>query len=147
MVNTIYTDARKGLLTSDKLDKYLASGVKIDDEGPGGFTPLILAAKTGQQAVVELLLRRGASPNLKSSNGTTPLYVAANANNNRVGIVRLLLDHGAKVDATNPEVDNMTPLMVAITQARDPAVVGMFIDAGASLQAKNSRGETAKSLA
>ncbi|UPK92113.1 hypothetical protein LCI18_003048 [Fusarium solani-melongenae] len=147
MVNTIYTDARKGLLTSDKLDKYLASGVKIDDEGPGGFTPLILAAKTGQQAVVELLLKRSASPNLKSSNGTTPLYVAANANNNRVGIVRLLLDNGAKVDATNPEVDNVTPLMVAITQARDPAVVGMLIDTGASLEAKNSRGETARSLA
>lgn len=147
MDSTIHTDARKGLLTSDKLDKYLASGVKIDDEASGGFTPLILAAKTGRLAVVELLLKKGAAPNLKSSNGTTPLYVATNATSNRVEIVRLLLDRGAKVDATSPEVDNMTPLMVAITKARDPAVVGMLIGAGASLHAKNSRGETAKSLA
>ncbi|EEU38731.1 uncharacterized protein NECHADRAFT_45674 [Fusarium vanettenii 77-13-4] len=147
MANTIHTDARKGLLTSDKLDRYLAGGAKIDDEGPGGFTPLMAAARTGHPAVVELLLKKGAAPNFKSSNGTTALYGAANARNNRVEVVRLLLDHGAKVDLTSPEVGNETPLMVAITQARDPAVVGMLIEAGASLQAKNSKGETAKSLA
>ena len=105
------------------------------------------AARTGHPAVVELLLKKGAAPNFKSSNGTTALYGAANARNNRVEVVRLLLNHGAKVDLTSPEAGNETPLMVAITQARDPAVVGMLIEAGASLNAKNSKGETARSLA
>lgn len=144
---TIHTDARKGLLTSDKLDRYLASGVKIDDEDRRGFTPLISAIKPGHPAIVELLLKKGAAPNFKDSHNTTPLYVAAFADQKRVEIVRLLLDHGAKVDLTSPEVGNETPLMMAITRSKDPVVVGMLIDAGASLQAKNSKGQTAKELA
>ncbi|KAK2591378.1 hypothetical protein QQS21_010922 [Conoideocrella luteorostrata] len=147
MNDNIHTDARKGSLTSGKLDNYLASGVNINDEDPKtGFTPLAAAAKAGQPAVVKLLLDKGATPNLKSRYGMTPLYVAANARKNRAEIVRLLLGRGVKVDETGPEVDNETPLMVAITQARDPVIVNMLIDAGASLQAKNDKGETAKSL-
>jgi len=148
MADNIFVDARKGSLTSTKLEAYLASGVDINAQDPKtGFTPLGMAAKYGRLSVVNLLLDKNASPRAMSKPGMTPLYIAANGNGDRVNIVRKLLEKGAQVDETSAEVDNDTPLMVAITHARDPVVVNMLIDAGASLQAKNSKNETAKELA
>ncbi|WKT39959.1 Ankyrin repeat [Fusarium oxysporum f. sp. vasinfectum] len=148
MADNIFVDARKGSLTSTKLEAYLASGVDINAQDPKtGFTPLGMAAKYGRLSVVNLLLDKNASPRAMSKPGMTPLYIAANGNGDRVNIVRKLLEKGAQVDEISAEVDNDTPLMVAITHARDPVVVNMLIDAGASLQAKNSKNETAKELA
>ncbi|KLP09281.1 related to ankyrin repeat protein [Fusarium fujikuroi] len=144
----IFVDARKGSLTSTKLDTYLARPVDINAQDPKtGFTALGMAAKYGRLSVVTLLLDKNASPRAMSKPGMTPLYIAANGNGDRVNIVRKLLEKGAQVDETSPEVDNDTPLMVAITHARDPVVVNMLIDAGASLQVTNTKGETAKVLA
>ncbi|CAH0045249.1 unnamed protein product [Clonostachys solani] len=145
---TIHSEARAGTLTSAKLAGYLQQGVDINeiDVSGTGFTPLSAAAKAGHQTVVELLLNNGASPS-KKSYGMTPLYIAANARKNRAEIVRLILNRHVNVDETDPQCDNETPLMVAITRAKDPVVVNMLIDAGASLQAQNDKGQTAKSMA
>jgi ankyrin repeat protein len=148
MADNIFVDARKGSLTSTKLEAYLASGVDINAQDPKtGFTPLGMAAKYGRLSVVNLLLEKNANPRTMSKPGMTPLYIAANGNGDRVSVVRTLLDKGAQVDETSPEVDNDTPLMVAITHARDPVVVNMLIKAGASLSVKNTKGHTAKELA
>ncbi|RBQ65262.1 hypothetical protein FVER14953_00245 [Fusarium verticillioides] len=148
MADNIFVDARKGSLTSTKLEAYLASGVDINAQDPKtGFTPLGMAAKYGRLSVVNLLLEKNANPRAMSKPGMTPLYIAANGNGDRVSVVRTLLDKGAQVDETSPEVDNDTPLMVAITHARDPVVVNMLINAGASLSMKNTKGHTAKELA
>ncbi|KAH7180444.1 hypothetical protein DER46DRAFT_693524 [Fusarium sp. MPI-SDFR-AT-0072] len=106
-----------------------------------------MAAKYGRLSVVNLLLDKNASPRAMSKPGMTPLYIAANGNGDGVNIVRKLLEKGAQVDETSAEVDSDTPLMVAITYARDSVLVNMLIDAGASLQATNSKNETAKQMA
>jgi len=43
------------------------------------------------------LLRRGANPNLKDSNGCVPLHYAAESGN--LDVVKLLVTHHANVDA------------------------------------------------
>ncbi|HZR26392.1 MAG TPA: ankyrin repeat domain-containing protein [Vicinamibacterales bacterium] len=60
------------------------------------YTPLLLAAKNGNAAVMEPLIKGGADVNAPTSNGTTPLMFAAAAGN--VEAVTLLIDH--KVDVT-----------------------------------------------
>ncbi|KAJ4325819.1 hypothetical protein N0V84_003368 [Fusarium piperis] len=142
---TIHSDARKGILTSGKLDNYLASGVGINDLDGQLRTPLLYAINPGHTTIVKLLLSRGASV-ARGKSLLAPLYVAARANKNRAEIVRLLLDRNPKVDEPSPLSDNETPLMAAI-RVKDPVVVGMLIDAGASLQAKSDKGETARSMA
>lgn len=47
----------------------------------------------GQEEVVKLLIEHGASVNVQSQSGFTPLYMAAQENHERV--VRFLLNHGA----------------------------------------------------
>lgn len=144
----LYTEAANGTLTNSGLENYLRSS-SIDDENlTTGFTPLTIAVKGGYSKVVILLLRRKANANKKTRDGKTPLYLAANARNNRPLLVRLLLDFVSSVDdESSGERGNETPLMVAITQARDPEVIRLLVDAGASLTKKNDRNETAQVLA
>jgi ankyrin repeat protein len=63
-----------------------------------GLTPLVWIAKTGGSiALAELVLEKGADPNLQSSTRQTALHAAANAR--REDLVLLLLSHGADADA------------------------------------------------
>ena len=144
----IHQEARAGTLTSAKLKQYLQSGsINDEDASGGGLTPLAATAKAGHVHVVKLLCENQADVNKKSRYGCTPLYFAANAKANRSEIVQVLLKYHASVDETDDGCDNETPLMVAITQARDPKVVSLLYNAGASLTKKNDKGETAQLLA
>ena len=144
----IHQEARDGTLTSAKLKQYLQSGSINDEDASGrGLTPLAVAAKAGHVHVVKILCESQADVNKKGRDGCTPLYFAANAKANRSEIVQVLLKYHASVDETDDGCDNETPLMAAITQARDPKVVSLLYNAGASLTKKNDKGETAQLLA
>ena len=62
-----------------------------------GQTPLSWAAQNGHEAVVKLLLEKGADVESKSSNGRTPLSWAAE--NGHEAVVKLLLEKGADVES------------------------------------------------
>lgn len=145
---TLHSASSDGTLTRASLQRYLVL-VEIDALDDRGFTPLALAIKNGHPSVVKLLLQNGASVDKTVRDGRTPLYLAANAKQNRARIVQLLLSHDPRpdVDASSPEWNNETPLMVAITQGRDPEVIRLLVEAGASLTKTNDRGETAVALA
>ncbi|CEL03901.1 hypothetical protein ASPCAL05039 [Aspergillus calidoustus] len=145
---TLHGDSQAGTLTRASLTKYLAL-VEIDAEDSSGFTPLALAVKNGHPSAVKLLLQNGAQAGKPVRDGRTPLYLAANAKQNRPRVVELLLgaDPKPQIDASSPDWNNETPLMAAITQGRDPEVVRLLTEAGASLTKTNDRGETAVALA
>src|SRR4030095_2653413 len=63
---------------------------------PGAETPLYLAVERRQLDAVRLLLSRDADPNLKSSDGTSALDVAAAEG--RLDMVALLVENGARVN-------------------------------------------------
>lgn len=44
----------------------LASGARVDARSPNGSTPLMMAARYGDEAAVDLLLARGADPRLRN---------------------------------------------------------------------------------
>ena len=73
------------------------------------MTLLMAAAAGGQEAVVRMLLQRGASVNLQTSNGITALMGAALYG--QTTVVQVLLD--AKADASLQTTEGDTALMVA----------------------------------
>jgi ankyrin repeat protein len=71
--------------------------------------PLHSAVTTGSAPLVELLLARGASPDVAEANGYTPLHTAAGHGNRE--IIAMLLTAGA--DASRKASDGKTPGDVA----------------------------------
>ncbi|HEV8066271.1 MAG TPA: ankyrin repeat domain-containing protein [Planctomycetaceae bacterium] len=64
-----------------------------------GRTPLLWAAAGGHGDVARLLLDHGARGNVSETlGGTTPLICAAGSERGDVGLVKVLLDRGARVD-------------------------------------------------
>jgi uncharacterized protein len=63
----------------------------------GGYTPLLIAAKSGHAAMVDALLAAGAEPNQATTNGTTALMFAAQAGD--AVAVKVLLDKQADANA------------------------------------------------
>jgi ankyrin repeat protein len=61
------------------------------------------------------------------------------------GVVRVLVDAGARVNAKN--VTGMTPLLFAAEQTSNPDVLLFLLQAGADARAVGPRGETCLTLA
>ena len=105
---------------TSKVMQILNSGVNVnatfarDDSELSGKTALMAAAARGRSDLVQTLIKRGATVNLKHYSGETALMFAAGSGN--VSTVKALLDAGADVDVIvgSPHAGEFTPLSVAI---------------------------------
>lgn len=71
------------------------SGINLKDKD--GLTPLMIASEIRDTALVNLLLKKGASIKERSNRGKTALHIAAQSNSE--DIVTILLRHGADMNA------------------------------------------------
>lgn len=125
----------------------LRKGADVNAHDPADSTPLSYAVrsgnrKTGDGAVIELLLAHGANPNVSMSCRLTPLMSAINRHDLKVA--QALLEHGADVNAATPE--GFTVLMAASILG-SPDAVALLIKRGAKVDARSRNGQTALSLA
>ena len=102
----------------------LASGARVDGAtgGPGGLSPLHLAAGSGHDALARLLISRGADVNARARDGCTPLHLAAGGGHEST--VKLLLEHNADRRAKNKEF--LTPDYAA-ARAAHAGVVDLIL--------------------
>ncbi|RYP78165.1 hypothetical protein DL769_003246 [Monosporascus sp. CRB-8-3] len=112
------------------------SNMRLRDHN--GRTPLHLAALTGMDKAVRLLLDRGADVKAKDGYGATPLHWAAEGGHEAV--TRLLLDSSADVKTRDTHND-ATPLHRA-AEGGHKAVTRLLLDRGADIKAKTRYGKT-----
>jgi hypothetical protein len=105
-------------------------------------TGLYLAAANGHEAVVKLLLEKGAELESKNKNGQTPLSLAAWRGNE--AMVKLLLEKSAELESKNK--NGQTPLSLAASRGSE-AVVKLLLEKGAELESEDKDGQTPLSLA
>jgi ankyrin repeat protein len=107
---------------------------------PDGFMPLGLAVFFGHLETVEALLAAGAEINVatRESMKVTPLHSAAAAR--QLAIARVLIAHGAKVNASQAE-SGFTPLHEAALSG-DVEFARLLLEHGAEINAKMKDGKT-----
>jgi ankyrin repeat protein len=110
-----------------------------------GYTPLMVAVMEGFTAVVRLLIARGADVNAVDFAGSSALFLLAQSPAPDAGIVDLLADAGARVDAACGR-DSGTALMEA-AQWDHAVVVARLLAHGAGPERRRADGETAVSIA
>ncbi len=105
-----------------------------------GDTPLVIAMRFGNYAATEALLEAGVNVSPFNKKGKTPLHQAA-AYGSPVEMCRLVLDHGADINALTESKFPTTPISLAI-ENKNNKVLSLFIDRGAVID-KQLPGETA----
>jgi hypothetical protein len=143
-VTGVLLTARFGLLyLSERLLSQTSGNISIsaDSKDSAAQTPLLYAVERGHEAVVKLLLEKGAQLEPKGY-AQAPLLLAAK--NGREAVVKLLLEKGAQLDSK----DNYgrTPLSLAAEIGRE-AVVKLLLEKGAQLESKDNDGRTPLSYA
>jgi uncharacterized protein len=98
------------------LKMLLDAGADPNAAGPDGQTALMVIARTADVDAAMLLLTKGADPNAREKQrGQNALMWAAA--NSQGAMMRVLLDHGAEVDAAS-DADLMTPLVSSEPRAQ-----------------------------
>jgi ankyrin repeat protein len=121
----------------------LKNGHHPDSKDTYGRTPLLWAAANGHEAVVKLLVEKGAELECKDKNyGQTPLSWAAA--NGHEAVVKLLVEKGAELECKDKY--GRTPLSWVAANGHE-AVVKLLVEKGAELECKDNYGQTPLSLA
>ena len=115
-----------------------------------GATPFLLATLANDLAVMRELVAHGADPSLATTDGTTPLMVAAgighepgishSTESSALAAVKLCLELGANVNTANKYGD--TALHGAAWRERADSIVQLLVEKGADINAKDNRGWT-----
>lgn len=142
------------------IDLNAGANVNEQDNVPG-ITPLMIAAYAGHKDIVRLLLNRGANVNIRSAHGYDALAMAILAGipkkipdhcvdralplvyppNKVLTIVALLVQHGANVNETYPQL-GVTPLIMAAKSGQSE-VVKFLVTHGANIFETDRGGHTA----
>lgn len=114
----------------------------VSKDNRSGRSPLSWAARSGQEAMVKLLLNRGVDIECTDNLGQTPIFFAAEKGHDAV--IRLLVDSGAHVNAKDG--NGCTPLLRAAKVGYLP-VVKLLLRNGARVDYDSNKGHTPVSVA
>ncbi len=133
---------------TELVELLLSKGVEINTKDRFGSTALNIAAHYGNNELVSLLIKRGASIESRASQSLTPfLNNAANRIENlrnQLETALVLIKNGADINA---QADNgKTALMFAVKHD-NPQLVGMLLKYGANTELPDITGQTALSIA
>jgi ankyrin repeat protein len=120
-------------------------GASLDDRTRFGLTALHYAVRSGKLPVIELLLKRGAEPNVLDGDGLTPLLHLGKTRSKAdpVPVMELLAASGADLDARD---EGGSTLLMAFAKQGKVQAVRWLLAHGADGHTRNNRGKTAAEI-
>jgi ankyrin repeat protein len=118
----------------DLADMLVRAGADVKAANRYGVTAIYLACVNGSPAMIERLLKAGVDANAAGPEGETALMTAARTG--KIEAARVLLDHGATIDARETW-HGQTALMWAAAQ-RHPGMIRELIARGADVNARSN---------
>lgn len=118
------------LLTS----KNVAINIDVDKRNVFEVTPLMMAAKNGNELIVKYLLDKGADVSAADWNGMTPVYHAVKGGH--TNLIKTFRQKDA--DLNIQDHNGITPLLYSITKRRWNMVTSL-VDNGADINIRSSR--------
>uniref|UniRef100_A0ABD2XJM1 Uncharacterized protein n=1 Tax=Trichogramma kaykai TaxID=54128 RepID=A0ABD2XJM1_9HYME len=111
--------------------------LQVDVQDKKGYTPLHYALSHGNKNMTELLLKRGANPNLTNNDASTPLHVAFDAEqdcrDDSMSLFFEITDNlNLAVQVNALDSLGLTPLQYAVASL-SPKIVDILLDHGADL--------------
>ncbi len=126
---------------TDAISLLLKHGAQLNHHTEGGVSALKLACAKGNLDAAQVLLAHGADPVPADAEGHTALTLAQeHAGENRVPLMRMLLEHGASPDGQVGE-DGWSPLLTAIVSHDLPAAE-LLLEHGATVDTTGEAGST-----
>lgn len=138
----------------------LSCNVGVDIQDKFGRTPISYAAQNADIELIELLIQKGANPNIQDIYSTSPLEYACCRSENPVMViqnmqvvclkdntfdcVKLMVNGGAEIDYKN--IAGETALILSSRKCRSE-VVNFLLQSGADIQVKDNKGFTALMMA
>ena len=137
---------------SEAVRLMIDKGADVSAHDRDGISVLEAAATVNNADTARLLLAKGATPNTKDTLGVTPLLQAAWNGQRNSEVVRLLIQHGADVNAVCAQsldtakngpmaIGSLTPLLGAVPHG-NYKTIELLINAGANVNVKDVRGMT-----
>ena len=124
-------------------DLLLEHGADVNAQDNGNMTPLHFAAYYRKAEIVRVLLDRGATADLETDLGRTPMHALVqrphDCGNDGVEIAQLLLEHGTDINAQDKH--NITPLHFASYRG-NVGIAPFLLSHGANVSAKDDLGRT-----
>ena len=130
-------------IETDLIVQILQGGAEIDAPTDSGSTSLFLAAESGSEAAVSLLLHAGAKADAKNESESTPMHRAAQ--DGHLPVVRLLMKAGANPLAKKKS--GVTPLQLALEDDKFDVAVQLLEPTDAELPSIDDYEEILYSLA
>jgi ankyrin repeat protein len=128
----------------------LANGADISGTTRGGQTPLHFAIACGFERTAEVLLRGGIGINVRNDDGRTPLMLASETppkaedpalESVPTTMVKMLIDHGADIHATDHQCCNALHLVMQ-SQSADIRIIKLLLQSGIDANLPDSQGYT-----
>jgi hypothetical protein len=116
----------------------LRRAVGVDVRDDRGATPLIVAARAGHMAIVDVLLSSGATSDARDSEGATALIEAAYFG--RTAVVERLLAAGADANASASDGDSA---LISAARGGHEDIARLLVAAGANVNATDGHGNPA----
>lgn len=128
----LYLTLERGDL--DQLKRHIAWNTDVLSPLPDGRTPLQIAAADGREVFVELLLKAGADPEARGTDGHNAMETALI--NGRTQVATLLAPRNKRIDA------DALLLVLAQHGTRDRFALAFLLQRGANLNARGPDGDT-----